>query len=51
MHKFIVAIPVRKPLIEKGFVKSGKGLIHMGHRSNNDWMLFLTSPMAFVGAH
>jgi len=33
---------VKKPLIERGF------LIKMGHRSNHDWMLFLTSPMAFV---
>jgi len=26
-----------------------KGLIHMWHRRNYGWMLFLTSPMAFTG--
>jgi len=34
-RKFIVTIPVRKPLIERVFV------IQMGHRSNYGWMLFL----------
>jgi len=42
--------PCEKPLVERFFVKSGQGLIQMRHRNNYDWMLFLTSPMAFVGA-
>jgi len=39
-----------KPLMERVFVRIGYGLIKMKHRSNYDWMLFLTSPMAFVWA-
>jgi len=34
--------------MEEVFVKSGYGLIQMGHRSNYDWMLFLASPMTFA---
>jgi len=34
--------------MEGVFVKVGEGLIEMWHRSNYDWMLFLTSPLAFV---
>jgi len=33
--------PCEKPLMERVFVKAGQGLIHMWHRSNYDWMLFL----------
>jgi len=32
-----------KSLMERGFVKAGKGLIQMRHRSNYDGVLFLTS--------
>jgi len=48
--ELMVAIPVRKPLVEGVFVKSHQGLIQLGHRSNYDWMLFLASPMAIVRA-
>jgi len=41
--------PCEKPLMERVFVKSGQGLIRMRYRSNYDWMVFLTSPMAFTG--
>jgi len=46
--KFIVTVPVRFP-DEKGFFTEGSGLIHMQHRSNYDWVLLLTSSMAFTG--
>jgi len=46
--KFIVTIPVRTP-DGKGSFKAAQGLIHIWHRNNYDWMLFLTSPMAFTG--
>jgi len=39
---------VRKPLMERVFVKLGQGLIQIGQRSNYDWMLFLISPTVFV---
>jgi len=41
--------PSEKPRIERVFVRTGLRLVQMRHRSNYDWMLFLTSPMAFVG--
>jgi len=31
--------------MERVFVKSGQGFVQMRHRSNYDWMLFLTSLM------
>jgi len=40
--------PCEKTPDEGVFVKSAKGLICMWRRSNYDWMLFLTSPMAFL---
>jgi len=36
--------PVRKPLMEGSFVKI-RLRMSIRHRSNYDWMLFLTSPM------
>jgi len=40
---------VRTPDRKSFLVKSDKGFILLGHRSNYDWMLFLTSLMAFTG--
>jgi len=43
--------PCEKTPHKRVFVKSGERLIQMFHRSNYyDWTLFLTPPMAFVGA-
>jgi len=41
--KFIITLPVRTP-----DRKPDQVLIHMWYRSNYDWKLFLTPPMAFT---
>jgi len=47
-RRFIVAIPVRNPWWKGLMLKQVKGLFRQ-HKSNYDWMLIITSPMAFVG--